>query len=301
MRFSATDAAFEGFRVVRRSPMSLVFWSLFYIAIMAVALALVGGSVIGLMSLAEELESSGATSPEAFMPVLASYMTILAIVLPVSLIASAMLYAAVSRAVLRPTESAFGYLRLGMDEVRVLVVSIVLSIVFIALTVVLGGIIGAVVGMTIAAGAPLLWLLVVLLALGSVALCIWLAVRLSLAIPITMAERRMAFFDSFAATKGQFWPLLGMALLATVMSIVVGLLGTLVAWPIQLATGNLDGLGALEGESLAVILQTAWLPITAWIVLNAIMSALQVAVVYAPFSAAYRDLKGARPNAEVFE
>lgn len=301
MRFSATDAAFEGFRVVRRSPMSLVFWSLFYIAVMALALALVGGSVVGLMSLAEELESSGATSPDAYMPVLASYMTIFAIVLPVSLIASAMLYAAVARAVLRPSESAFGYLRLGMDEVRVLVVSIVLFFVFLALTVVLGGIIGAVIGMTVAAEAPLLWLLVVVLALASAALCIWLAVRLSLAIPITMAERRIAIFDSFPLTKGRFWPLLGMALLAAVMSIVVSLLGSLVAMPIQLATGGLDGLAAMGGESLPAILQAAWPAITAWIVINAVMSALQVAVVYAPFSAAYRDIKGAQPNAAVFE
>jgi hypothetical protein len=301
MRFSATDAAFEGFRVVRRNPMALVFWSLFYIAIMAVALALVGGSVVGLMGLAEELESSGASSPEAFMPVLASYMTIFAIVLPVSLIASAMLYAAVARAVLRPSESAFGYLRLGMDEVRVLVVSIVLFFVFLALTVVLGGIVGAVIGMTIAAEAPLLWLLVVALVLAAAGLCIWLAVRLSLAIPITMAERRIAIFDSFALTKGRFWPLLGMALLAAVMSIVVSLLGSLVAMPIQLATGGLDGLAAMGGESLPAILQAAWPAITAWIVINAVMSALQVAVVYAPFSAAYRDIKGALPNAEVFE
>ncbi|MFN3668172.1 MAG: hypothetical protein ACK4VY_02615 [Brevundimonas sp.] len=301
MRFSATDAAFEGFRVVRRKPLALVFWSLFYIAVMTLALALVGGSVVGLMGLAEELEASGASSPEAYMPVLASYMTIFAIILPVSLIASAMLYAAVARAVLRPSESAFGYLRLGMDEVRVLVVSIVMFFVFLALTVVLGGIIGAVIGMTIAAEAPLLWLLVVLLVLGAVAAVIWLAVRLSLAIPITMAERRISIFDSFALTKGRFWPLLGMALLAAVMSIVVSLLGSLVAMPIQLATGGLDGLAAMGGESLPAILQAAWPAITAWIVINAVMSALQVAVVYAPFSAAYRDLKGAQPNAEVFE
>lgn len=292
MAFSATDAAFEGFRVVRRHPVALVFWALFYAVMMTAGLALVGGSVIGLMSAAKDLETSGASSPEAFMPVLASYMSVLAIVLPVSLIASAMIYAAVSRAVLRPVESAFGYLRLGMDEVRVLVVSIVLSLVFLVLGCVVFGIVGIVAGLTVSSGMPALWLLVVLLVFAATALFIWLAVRLCLAIPITMAEQRIAIFDSFAVTKGRFWPLLGMSLLAFVMSIVVSLLGSLVAMPAQLATGGLQSLSELEGESLQVIIQTAWPAIAVWIVINAIMSALQVAVVYAPFSAAYRAIKG---------
>lgn len=301
MAFSATNAAFEGFRVVRRHPMALIFWSLFYVAIMAGALALVGGSLIGLMSAAESLETSGATSPDAFMPILTSYMAILAVIMPLSLIASAMIYAAVSRAVLRPSESAFGFLRLGMDEVRVLVVSIVLCIVFVALSVVVFGGVGVVAGIATASETPALWFVVALLVCAAIVLFIWLAVRLSLAIPITMAERRIAIFDSFGLTKGRFWSLLGMALLAFVMSIVVSLLGSLVAMPIQLATGGLAGLTDLQDENLQVILQTAWPAIAAWIVINAIMSALQVAVVYAPFSAAYRDIKGGQPSAEVFE
>ena len=291
MSFSATDAAFEGFRVVRQRPLALVFWALFYAVLIAAALALVGGSVIGLMSMAEQLETSGAASPEAFLPVLTSYAAILGVILPISLVASAMLYAAVSRAVLRPSESAFGYLRLGMDEVRVLVVSVALFLVFMVLATVVAVLIGVVAGIATSAEMPALWLVVVLLVIAAAALFIWLSVRLCLAIPITMAERRIAIFDSFGVTKGRFWPLLGMALLAGVMSIVVSLLGSLVAMPVQLATGGLQGLAELEGEGLPVILQAAWPAIAAWVVVNAIMSALQVAVVYAPFSAAYCDLR----------
>lgn len=298
MGFSATEAAFEGFRVVRRRPMALVFWSLFYIAITAAAFAVIGPSLISFVSASEQLEQSGATPTlEDFAPLFQMMGLILAVLLPLSLIASAMIYAAVARAVLRPAESAFGYLRLGMDEVRVFVVSIVLFLVFTLAATVLFGIVGAVAGFAGAADAPALWIVVVLLAFAFVALIIWLAVRLSLAIPITMAERRIAIFDSFQVTKGRFWSLLGMALLAAVMSIVVGLLGSLVAMPIQLATGGgLAGLADLEGESLQVILQAAWPAIVAWIVINAVIYALQVAVIYAPFSAAYRDLKGIEPD-----
>lgn len=303
MGFSATEAAFEGFRVVRRRPMALVFWSLFYILVTVAAFAVMGPSLISFVSATEQLEQSGTTPTlEDFAPLFQMMGVIFAVLLPLSLIASAMIYAAVARAVLRPAESAFGYLRLGMDEVRVLVVSLVLFVVFTLVAVVLFGIVGAVAGFATAAEAPALGIVVVLLALAVLALIIWLAVRLSLAIPITMAERRIAIFDSFAFTKGRFWSLLGMALLAFVMCIVVGILGSLVAMPIQLATGGgLAALSGLEEESLQVILQAAWPAIAAWIVINAVMYALQVAVIYAPFSAAYRDIKGAAPSAEVFE
>lgn len=302
MAFSATDAAFEGFRVVRRHPMALVFWSLFYVVVMVAVFAVMGPNLISFVTATEQLEQSGATpSMEDFAPIFQMMGLLFAVMLPLSLIASAMIYAAVSRSVLRPSESAFGYLRLGMDEVRVLVVSIVLAIVFMVAMFVVSGIIAAVIGMASAADAPALWLVVVLLVCAGVALFVWLMVRLSLAIPITMAERRIAIFASFAVTKGRFWPLLGMALLAFVMSMVVGLLGGLVAMPIQLATGGLAGLSDFEGESLQVLLQSAWPAIAAWVVINAIMSALQVAVIYAPFSAAYRDIKGAEPNAAVFD
>ena len=294
MAFSATDAVFEGFRVVRRQPLALVFWALFYAAIMAAAFAMIGPSLIGFVTATEQLEQSGATpTMEDFAPLFQMMGLLFAVLLPASLITSAMMHAAIARSVLRPGESAFGYLRLGMDEVRVLVVSVVLFLVFMVLMAVSSGLIGVAVGMTVAAEAPALWLLVVLLVLATIALFAWLSVRLSLAIPITMAERRIAIFDSFGFTKGRFWPLLGMALLAWVLSMVVGLLGSLVAMPLELATGGgITALEGLEDESLQVILQSAWPAIGAWILINAVMSALQVAVVYAPFAAAYRDIKG---------
>jgi hypothetical protein len=294
MAFSATDAVFEGFRVVRRQPLALVFWALFYAAIMAAAFAMIGPSLIGFVTATEQLEQSGATpTMEDFAPLFQMMGLLFAVLLPASLITSAMMHAAIARSVLRPGESAFGYLRLGMDEVRVLVVSVVLFLVFMVLMAVSSGLIGVAVGMTVAAEAPALWLLVVLLVLATIALFAWLFVRLSLAIPITMAERRIAIFDSFGFTKGRFWPLLGMALLAWVLSMVVGLLGSLVAMPLELATGGgIKALEGLEDESLQVILQSAWPAIGAWILINAVMSALQVAVVYAPFAAAYRDIKG---------
>lgn len=298
MAFSATDAVFEGFRVVRRKPMTLVWWSLFYMVVMALAMAVIGGSLIRLVNAAEALEAAGGTpSPEDFMPLLQLYMGVFAVVLPISLAAGAVVYAAVSRAVLRPEDSRFGYLRFGMDEVRVLVVTVAVGLMLMLLGGLSFTLVGVVGGLAASLEAPWLWLVAVLLGLGAIAALIWLAVRLCLAVPITVGERRIAVLDSFRLTRGRFWPLLGMAILAGVLSLVVGLLGSLVLTPLQFVTGGMTRLQDLEGAALAEILQTAWPMIAVWIVTNAIVSALQVAVVYAPFSAAYRDIVADGPRA----
>lgn len=290
MTFSATDAAFEGFRVVRRAPMSLVFWALFYVVVMAVAFAMMGPALASAMASAERLESVGTPTLDDFMPIMNSFGLVFSILLPVSLLSSAVMSAAIARSVLYPTQKALGYLRFGADELRVLAVSVALGIIFIVLM-------GLIWGMTFALGAaavntPVLWLIVVVFFLVAWAAFIWLLVRLSLAVPMTLAEKRIVLFDSFRLTKGHLWPLLGMAIIAGVMSFVVSMLGSLVLMPIQLMTGGMEKLSTVEGLNLIGMLQQAWPAILTYVVVNAIISALQVAVIYAPFSAAYRDIAG---------
>ena len=290
MTFSATDAAFEGFRVVRRAPMSLVYWALFYVVVMAVAFAMMGPSLASAMAAAERLESVGTPTLDDFMPIINSFGLVFSILLPVSLLSSAVMSAAIARSVLYPTQKALGYLRFGADELRVLAVSVALGIIFIVLM-------GLIWGMTFALGAaavntPVLWLIVVVFFLVAWAAFIWLLVRLSLAVPMTLAEKRIVLFDSFRLTKGHLWPLLGMAIIAGVMSFVVSMLGSLVLMPIQLMSGGMERLATVEGLNLVGMQQQAWPAILTYVVVNAIISALQVAVIYAPFSAASRDIAG---------
>lgn len=291
MRFSPTDAAFEGFRVVRRHPLALVAWTLFYLLTAAVSLAIVLQPLIRLMGVAEAFERSPPTSLEQFRPLLELYAS-MAVLVPLGLVLGAVMAAAVARAVLRPDEKAFGYLRLGADELRVVVVSIAVSLV-VALS---AGVLWMVAGITagIAAATEQTWLILfsVLFGLGAVALAIWLAVRLCLAVPITVAERRIAVFDSFGLTKGRFWSLLGMALLAFVMTMVVSLLFAVVVMPVTAVVGGMAGLAAFEGQATLEVLRQAWPIIAVFVVANAIQGALQVAVLYAPFSVAYRDIRG---------
>ena len=299
MAFSASDAAFEGFRLVRRKPVALIAWALLY-AVLSLASVFAMSNAIGLMvewgERAEALESAEPTQAEvmAVFQGFGEVMLSLAWLLPVSLIVGAMLMAAVARAVLNPRAGGFGYLQLGMDEVRVFVVSLVLCILLFCGWLAVGLLVGVLAGIAGATGASWMWLVVVLGGLAGVAAIIWLAVRLSLAVPITVAENRFAIFDSFALTKGRFWPLLGMAVIAFVMVLVISLLAMVVTLPLNLMTG-------LEswsfGSNADPEVMAAALDVTnPWVIVNALVEAvvyaLTVGVMYAPFAAAYRDIKG---------
>lgn len=291
MTFSATEAAFEGFRVVRRHPMAILFWGLAYVVFFAVGLALVGGPLATVMATVKALEGSQPGQQE-LIALGQSYVNLTAILAPLMLVLGAILSAAVARAVLRPSEKAFGYMRLGADELRVLAVSLILAIVFASLFTILFAAAGLVAGLAGQAGGGVGVLVGILMGLGALVFCIWLAVRLSLAIPATLVEKRIAPFSTFGLTKGHTFPLLGMAIIAGIMSMLVSFLTYIIFLPIGLMTGGLEQLIALDGQSTMQVLQAAGPGLIAWGVINALSSALQLSVIYAPFSAAYRDLKG---------
>lgn len=291
MTFSATEAAFEGFRVVRRHPLAILFWGLAYLLFFAAAFALVGGPLATVMATAKSLEE-GQPGQQELMALGQSYFNLMAMIAPPMLIVGAILNAAVARSVLSPSDKAFGYLRLGADELRVLAVSVILAIVFTALFILLFTAVGVFAGLAAQANAGVGVLVGILLGLGAMAVSVWLAIRLSLAIPATMVEKRIAPFSSFGLTKGRTLPLLGMGIIAVIMSLLVSFLSYIIALPIGLATGGLEQLADMDGQSTMQILQAAAPGLIAWGVINALSSALQLAVIYAPFSAAYRDLKG---------
>lgn len=304
MAFSATDAAFEGFRLVRRNPMALVAWALLYAVLSLASLFVMSQAMDGLMAWAERmeaLESSPPASPAEWGAIFEAYgaaMGPMLWLLPLSIVVTAMLTAAIARAVLNPRARGFGYLRLGMDEVRVFVVTLVLTILISLAATAAMVAVGILIGIAAATGAGWMWLPVVLAGFAAVGLVIWLMVRLSLAVPITVAENRFAFFDSFALTKGRFWPLLGMAIIAGVMTMVIGLLSMIVTLPLGMMS-NIDMWGMSGQTDAAAVmahldLTNPWVFVQA--IVEAIVSALTVGVLYAPFAAAYRDIKGLGPE-----
>ena len=291
MSLSATEAAFEGFRVVRRKPTVVAWWALAYLVLFAVAFALAGPSLIEVMTIAETMNAAN-PSPADMQRLGAAYAG-LAWLLPAGLLFGAVLNTAIVRAVLRPEEGRLGYLRLGADEFRVLGATLLLTLAGAAITLLAAFAAGLLVGVASLAGQAVAWLVGLLAGAAVLALVVFLAIRFSLVVPATFTEKRMAFKESWRATKGVFWPLLGMAVIAVIMSIVVGLLGGIVALPLTLATGGMQTLTSMEGASFGEMLSTAGPAIATWIVVNSILSTLQMVAIYAPFAAAWRDMRSA--------
>jgi hypothetical protein len=303
MSFSATEAAFEGFRIVRRNPLALVWWAGLYSVLSLASLAAMSLSAdawIGFIQMSEEVERSaagGQPDPEQVMAMLGAMgqaMVNFIWLFPLQIAVTAVLTAAIARAVVRPSERAFGYMRFSADEARVfavtLVVTLALGAIYLAcifavaiLMAIVGAVETAFMGLAMLVGF-----------VGTICLLVWLAVRWSLAVPITVAERRIAFFDSFRVTRGHFWPLLGMAILAGIMAAVIALLAMIVILPLSLMSGAsmFGGMTSNDPAAMFEIYRTMnpWMIVTA--LLNAVVYALAVGVVYAPFSAAYRDIKG---------
>ena len=125
MSFSATEAAFEGFRVTRQNPLSVLVWAGLWLVGLIVAVMILGPMT---MPYASEIEAAqgdvAALSPSA---VSALSLGMLA-VLPVLLALQAILAPAVYRAVYAPQAKRIGYLQLGKVELRTLAVVAVLGV-----------------------------------------------------------------------------------------------------------------------------------------------------------------------------
>ena len=170
----------------------------------------------------------------------------------VTLVLGLMLWAAFEAAIQRRYIRDEGFsLRFGGDELRMIVVGLIWMAMFIG-----GGIITqlAMLGLVMPVATMVdnpavvaIWGFVV--SLSFIAVWIFLTVRLSAAAALTIRDRKIRFFDSWGATKGRFWTMLGAFLvLGLILGVaffilyavgVVGLFGSA-----MMAPGVMDGQNA---------------------------------------------------------
>lgn len=124
-----------------------------------------------------------------------------------------MLFTAVVRLAQHKQDDRFGWLRLGMDELRLVGLVLLLIVATIAaelLIVLVGfiiGLIGAVLGQTAAI------ILIIIYGIAILCAACWVEVRLMLVAPITVLRGKISIREGWRATRGHFWPLFGTVLL----------------------------------------------------------------------------------------
>lgn len=210
------------FRLFTERPGAILAWALVYFAA-AIAIAL---TVSWIMTGSPAI----VTDPAAFMPqgpsgMHARFWKMLLVIYPVSLVLTAVLLNAVFRAVLRPEDSSFASLRLGMDELRtiglailVVVVAMIAMIILQLLLMLMVSFVGMVAGTGVVTGLFGLALL-----LASVAGWVWIWVRLSLLFPLTFHRRKISVDAAWALSRGRFWTLFGAYLVAVLVVVALGL------------------------------------------------------------------------------
>lgn len=289
MAFSASDAAFEGFRITRERPLPVLIWSLVYLVVGAV------GSALVVLMVGEDmntvLQGAAASDPAQAMTMLPVMGKMYAIALPLGILWTAFFSAAVFRAVLRPEDSRGAYLRFSRDELMIALLYIVLLIVSF---VVLFGVtaVATLAAMPLAmlagpVGAAALGMTVSFVAIiGTMA---WIGVRLSLAGPTTFATGKIDLKGAWRLSVGRFWPMLGCYILAAVLATIVGLLGFVIV--LAAAAGIGGGMTAItqpDYSSLGAYFTPARI---VQLVVSSVVSTLQYVILFAPAAAIYRSLR----------
>jgi hypothetical protein len=218
---SAGQALGAGFRLIGREPAAFAAWCAVYFVLGVLPQGLVMGPSLSMM---QALGSgNGPTSPA----VLAAQEQ-MSRLQPVSLISGllvfAVLPAAIFRAMLRPDDRGFLYLRLGMREVWMALSGLVVGVIWFMgiLVAMLPTIAVAAVG---AQGGPAGVLLAIPLFLGLFGVVLWALLRLSLAPVMSFADRVFRFPEAWRISKGHagrmFLVALGLFVLAVVVEGVV--------------------------------------------------------------------------------
>lgn len=254
MPFSASPAAFEGFRITRSQPLAVLAWGGVWLAgLLAMGLAMMPA----MMPFAEEIVAAGGDPEALSIGARTAILSAIWYMAPIALVVQALLAPALYRAVLTPEARRFAYLRIGMDEVRALVLFAATAAISFALS--FGG--DAVEQLaTRTVGA---WLGILVGTAVSMA-SIYLAVRFSLLAPRSVREGRFVIRPALATTRRLFWPLLGMAVIAGVMAVLIVMLLVVVALPLSTfgSTSPIAALAllALTGMGLAMVSTVIWAP-----------------------------------------
>ena len=297
--FSASDVALTGFRIVRERPRVLAIWIVVQIVIqlaMTVAMIQLAGPALSRFAFGGTPPSR---DPAQAMAILQQLGPFYLLILVFSLVFYPIVFSTMNRAVLRPEEEGFGYIRFGADELRqiglfllIFVLGIGVYIAFIIAMVVVFAAVGAVVGLrATASGTAASMGVGIIAAVLLIAGWIYLWVRLSLASPLTFASRRVDLFGSWRLTRGRFWPMFGAYLVATILAIVVSLLTFIISSAISAVVGG--GVGGLASvmhpdmSSLSAYLTPARI---VQVLVNGVSTALVWPVLLTPAAAIYKSL-----------
>jgi hypothetical protein len=276
-----------GFGLIRRRPISVISWGLLPLILQVAAVALLAPFYIGLFETLIRQVQSGSTSPpdiSALVPQMMMNTGLVQLINLAQIFVSAMVYCAVYRAVLHPDRAMFGYLRLGVPEL--------LMIIMIPIFIIIGitaASAGHGPGMGIAFMMPVIFLVMFLI-------LIFVGLRFAFVGPMMVEDGKFHLFESWTETRGKVGSLililLGLIGIAIVAELIIGAVVTaLGAGAFFGIIGGPDHAIAFFQQSPSAILTSLAPILGVYLVLLVPLSGCAVAIFAAPWASAYKDLR----------
>lgn len=297
-KFSASDAAFSGFRLVRENLKVVGIWAgamtVLSIIHTAITIHFVGPQLEALSSSMDSAANAG--DAQALATAGEGMTAVMLWLLPYSLALGAIVTSSINRLILQHEEKGFFYLGFGMVELRQIGVAALMYVTLMGVLLIGSLLTGFMSAMGGATGA----FLGLLSALGTIGAVIFLLVRLSFSSPATFEAGKLMFLRSMPLTKGSFWPLFGAYVLAMIMALIVFLLvSAIIAGAAALISGDI-AVSARMMRADTTSLKAYFSPIgIAQSLFSGVLAVLINLVVFSPAPTIYRELKARETGVSV--
>ncbi|HKP78362.1 MAG TPA: hypothetical protein VJU34_04480 [Phenylobacterium sp.] len=277
-RFSPSDAAMEGFRLTKEHPGVMLAWSAVYFGgILLIAMVMMASLGPQFISMIQKGQLSSPDDLDNVAGMLAQSWPAFLIVLLMTALLMSIITGGVMRLVLRPGEHGFAHLRISRTELKLTAANLLCIGI---------GALSMIVGLVFTTGAAQMGSVGASLAVGLfLAFVIWIGVRLSLLLPTVFETGQVSLRLAWNRTKGHFWQLFGMIVLAVIFYVIVWILFSIISFAVVELSG---GEAAIQDIGRLTPLTAIAAMIT--LVMQLLLQVLQIVMIYAPFAVAYREL-----------
>ncbi len=304
-RFSIGTAFGDAFGLVRDRPLAVLVWGLLLFAPLFCAVVVLFpamGDVIAAMPAPGEGDPSD-SAPDWVLARMIQFQLGSMLFNIANLLVAVVVYTAVFRAVIRPTETEAFSLRLGMDEVRIAVVGLAIGVGLYAAMLVFA-MIAVAIGFAVGQGGgtgPLIATILILIVALVVMIFVGLA-RVSMIAPASLLYRDFAFVQGWRLASGNTLPLLGMMLLVYLSILLIELVLIAGVGMALVGQGGLAAFDWIEADANPFAGLGDWLSANwHWTVViglvGVVLYGLLTTLAIAPFASACRQLaEGSAPT-----
>lgn len=311
-QISVGSAVGAGFGLIMRRPLSVLTWGLLRVGFLVGVVAIYAPTLISMFTEIAQQAQSGVQGPpsQAVVARMMSHMFLLQgvglLAQIVGLFISSMIICAVARAIVHPERRAFASLRLGAPECFIVLLSFGLSFVlaFCLMIVLIPFAIATaflIAGHQYVAAAVVIGLGVLVLLIAG----IYIAARFAFVVPMMVDDGQFHLFDAWTLTKGKVGGIVLTGLCLFLIGLVLGLILEIVfiglgAAALGMAAGGLNNLQTYFTQTPPQQIIISLAPSLFLLGLLTIpIEGCSVAIFFAPWARAYRDVVPSTPAASV--